>query len=520
MPFESGVAVLPCPAKIERMKRLACLLVLFMIGASTVAGDGKTQAKKSAGAEQGAGKKTKVIDLTSRIQSRRGNGTIIKKGTLGGWRTPPGMLGQDPPEVPMLDKVLPLVRSGKGKRPPLGYLLYAIERENRGALSKAQYFQMLQRYTRQLAFRIRQEGDPQRRIEQLAFVVHDVFGLRYKPIEATRPRDLFISDLLSNRMGSNLQFVLAYLVIGRAVGLTLYPVTAGDEIIVRHTGEPMLSLVPAQQGDVRPLQYHIRRHNLKGATLPMLTQAQFLGRLFYERGSLLAKSGSKKKALRDFERSIMLQEDHTPTLKQLALLYDAMQQHDKAGRIITKLIGKGVAGPDLYWRRAELMLQRRQWGRAVLDLRTYLKENTDDPRAFHLLGTALEGQNKLPEAVEAYRKAIQLGDENIVSLANARIRAIRGPVLIERFLKSTTFSERINALREMSTLNDRRFVPKLIPVLKDENLRVRWQVAQTLRRILGLSEETYLELGIDHMKWSQWWGSEQKRVMKKSVKRN
>jgi len=421
--------------------------------------------------------------------------------------------GRAPAKMPPLDAALANYAEPSGKRLPLGHLLYAIERENKHRLDRARYFKLLHGYTREVKYKTRSEGDPQRQLALLSAVVFQLKGMRYKQIRVTRADQLFISDLLTSRIGGQMQFVLLFLVLGRAANMKLYPVMAGDEMVVRLAGPQGLTVVPAQQGDVRPVQYHIRRHNLKGTELPLVSEADLLARLFWSRGQLLARMGRKSEAVRDLERVLVLQKDHKPAMIELASIYEDLKQLEKARKMFTRLVGAGGATPQMYWRRAELYIGRRQWARAARDLRAYLAQQPD-ARGYHLLGTALEGKPDMPAAIKAYEQAIALGDTRIAALSHGRIRAIRGPLLLAQFVGSKSYAGQVNALRALGRLGDSSMAPKLIGTLKHDNLRLRWQVAQTLRQMLDLPEKTYLRLGIDHAAWSLWWREKQRSKKK------
>lgn len=120
-------------------------------------------------------------------------------------------------------------------------------------------------------------------------------------------------------------------------------------------------------------------------------------------------------ALRDYERALKLNQDHSLALNNLSLL---KRPNTKSSDLLTRAIEGDSSQLQPYLQRAKLLLESKAYSDALRDLTRALTIEDRDPEIWFTRGLVFERQNDLQRAYADYTKAIDLKEDHFKSWIN------------------------------------------------------------------------------------------------------
>jgi tetratricopeptide (TPR) repeat protein len=139
---------------------------------------------------------------------------------------------------------------------------------------------------------------------------------------------------------------------------------------------------------------------------------------YFARGILLLEiAGDSQKALKDFEKAIMLAPNDPELHFQRGMVYANLNEPDKALVDFSKIIELDASHATAYSNRASIYLRMKEPQKAVDDCAKAIELSSGDVEPYYNRGIAYANMGELAKALEDYNKVIELAPENTEAYA-------------------------------------------------------------------------------------------------------
>jgi tetratricopeptide (TPR) repeat protein len=180
-----------------------------------------------------------------------------------------------------------------------------------------------------------------------------------------------------------------------------------------------------------------------------------LTEVFKYRGLLTSDSKFDPTVYKD-DNALRLVQNYAAAALAAAQEFVARGRAPEADRMIGLASELSPGSPAITYMLAMLQIEQKRWTEAETSLRNLEAQGVDDARLPFLLGRALEGQGRLPEAEASYRRALELAPgaydamRDLFSLLWVSKQDRAGAVkVLDQWLLQHPDDERIRAARDI-----------------------------------------------------------------------
>jgi tetratricopeptide (TPR) repeat protein len=136
---------------------------------------------------------------------------------------------------------------------------------------------------------------------------------------------------------------------------------------------------------------------------------------YFNLGLTLVRKADYSSAIGPLRQALLLEPTNDAAQRALAIALVTEQKFPEATREIAQLLFRSPQDPALLELAAQSFLQQRRYREAITVLERRLRLPNTTSFLFRQYGDALDGGGRTPEAVQAYRKAVELEPESIVA---------------------------------------------------------------------------------------------------------
>lgn len=129
-------------------------------------------------------------------------------------------------------------------------------------------------------------------------------------------------------------------------------------------------------------------------------------------GLTMVRKGDYVNAILPLRRTLLIEPDNSAARRALALALIGTEKFQEASREIARLLARTPEDPGLLELAARTFLQQQRYAEAALVLQRRLRLPDATSTLWSQYGDALDGAVRTREAVEAYRKALELDPES------------------------------------------------------------------------------------------------------------
>ena len=133
---------------------------------------------------------------------------------------------------------------------------------------------------------------------------------------------------------------------------------------------------------------------------------------YFNLGLTLVRKGEYAEAVSPLRHALRLEPGNDGARRALAIALVAREKFAEASREIAQLLFRSPKDPALLELAAKSFLQQRRYQEAITVLQRRLELPNTTASLFSQYGDALDGAGRTPEALDAYKKAVELDPES------------------------------------------------------------------------------------------------------------
>lgn len=193
----------------------------------------------------------------------------------------------------------------------------------------------------------------------------------------------------------------------------------GDWISAEREWQLVIKLAPDDARAWVNLGVSLNRQNKTREAIAAWTKAAALDpRLagaHFNLGLALVRNNEFAKGIGPLRRALALEPENEGARRALALALIGVEQFPEASREVAKLLVRAPRDAPLLEMAAQSFLRQRRYSEAAIVLKRRLDLGNETSQLWAQYGDALDGVSRTPEALEAYKRAVELAPDSTIT---------------------------------------------------------------------------------------------------------
>ena len=263
----------------------------------------------------------------------------------------------------------------------------------------------------QLSSRLFMETDPEKITDALNNLVFNTWKITFDR-DRNNARSLFPYSVLELKQGSCVGMSLLYLLIAEKCDWPIYAVLAPSHLFVRFdNGTIRRNIETLRKGEAMSREWYREKYSIIDTSLyslKNLNRKEVAAVLHFNVGTLYFGRKEYESAATHLNEAMTLMGNFPDAQGNLALVYEALKQPDKALRILNDLAESYPDFKNIRRNIASLQLRCGKYGDAYESYSYLSKINKRDPDIYYGLAVAQYRLNRGEEAVSSLSKVLEL----------------------------------------------------------------------------------------------------------------
>lgn len=270
-----------------------------------------------------------------------------------------------------------------------------------------------------LSSRLFMETDPEKISGELNKLIFTTWGIEFDP-DRNNARSLFPYSVLEDRKGSCVGMSLLYLLIAEKCDWPIFAVLAPSHMFVRFdNGSTRRNIETLRKGEAMNREWYSEKYSIRDTSIYPLTnlsRKDVTAVLHFNVGTLYYGRKEYDFAVTHLNKALNLRGDFPDAQGNLALAYEALEQPEKALKILKDLAESYPDFKNIRQNIASLQLRCGKYNDAYTSYSHLANMFVKDPDMYYGLAVALYRLNRGAEAEESVLKALELNPTHKAAL--------------------------------------------------------------------------------------------------------